>query len=243
MRIFTVFINVLFLVNYISSDNILLTRKLITNLSSNSEECTNTSQCLSSNECTTCENNRGPDCDQVTCINGKCNIIKQCSQEILSTTTTKTSSISNQCKGTDASVCIFDKLCTFCLRGYSPTCAEAICVNDQCKIISPCSIYTSTTQPSRLSNECKNDDECPYSKICADECENGTRPLCATRKCVNNVCQIILPCSQQICTTRATCPYNERNCSICPKGYEPICEQSVCSYGVCSIVPPCSKIN
>ncbi|CAF3020210.1 unnamed protein product [Rotaria sp. Silwood2] len=239
LRIFTVSISAVFLVNCIPFDNILLTRELV-DPSSNSEECTDASQCLSSNECTTCENGRGPDCDQATCINGTCNVIKQCSQDIISIPT-ETSFVTNQCKGTDASSCIFDKLCALCLSGYSPACATAVCFNDQCKIISACSIYASTIEPSTIPFECENDGQCSYAKICADECKNGTRPLCATGKCVNNICQIILPCSQKVeCTPEdlSQC-ITPQICDQCLLGYSPPCAQAACENDQCKTIMPC----
>ncbi|CAF1054204.1 unnamed protein product [Rotaria sp. Silwood1] len=221
-------------------DTILLSRELV-ELSSNPNDCTNASQCLFSNECTTCENGRGPDCNQATCINGKCNIIKRCSQEILSIST-ETSLVTNQCKGTDASNCIFNKLCELCLQGYNPACTEAICVNDQCKMISPCSIYTPTTQSSTVPVECQNDGQCSYAKLCADECQHGTHPLCAIGKCVNNICQTILPCSQNFeCTTEdlSQC-VTSQICAQCSLGYSPTCAQATCENGQCKTIMPCS---
>jgi len=102
--------------------NIVLTRELNADASSNLNDCTNPWQCPFLDAYIMYDEGRGPDCEKPTCINGKCGVIERCSQDILSTT--MTIFYSNQCIGTDASHCIFDLLCGNCPPGYSPQCCS-----------------------------------------------------------------------------------------------------------------------
>ncbi len=175
-----------------------------------------------------------------------CNYIS--SDDIASTNIAITPS--NQCSGTNASQCVFQHLCAPCILGHSPFCTEAICVNNQCKIIPACSISTPTT-PSTLTQsstttaectECENDGECLRPEYCVPECQNGFGPLCASAKCVNGTCQTISPCSQKpVCTNKdlSRCPV-PRICALCIKGRTPSCAQATCENGQCKIISPCS---
>jgi hypothetical protein len=235
-------ITALLLCNYICSSYIVLTNGIVVGSSAVVNNCTDASQCPYSNNCTQCDQGLGPNCDQPTCINGQCGIIQQCSQD----SSTAMIAPNNQCSGTDARNCSLHRICAFCVRGCSPACTEAICVNDQCQIIGACSrcvptTTTISTKSSIMVNQCQEDGQCIHPDYCL-QCPDGSGPSCASAKCVDGKCQIIAPCSQKPqCTAQNLTQCGVRFvCLDCKIGLSPPCTQVTCVNGQCKVVLPCS---
>ena len=186
------------------------------------------SQCIFRRKCADCFIGRSPACTTATCKDGECQIIEPCSQ-------------GPQCTENDVSQCAVPKICGLCNEGYSPPCARAICENGECKTIMPCTIYTGTTTTTPTTGTCTCSSQCSQINNCVRICPADTLPLCTIAKCLNRKCTYIKPCSQRLCTTRATCLYNKQKCGKCAPGYGPPCEQPACIGGICSIISPCSQ--
>ncbi len=241
MRTFAVYVAALLLCKHICSSDTLVLGELVDS-SLTVKKCTVVSQCPCSDNCAECDEGFGPNCDQPTCINGKCGVIRHCSQGSSTTTVAP----KNQCSGTDASNCNFPRLCALCINGCSPYCTEAKCVNNQCQITPVCSICPPTTttisiESSTIVDQCQEDGECIHPDYCLP-CPDGFGPTCASAKCVNGKCQIIAPCSQKIqCTdddlSQCIVPLL---CADCKAGYGPSCSQAICKDGQCGTISPCS---
>ncbi len=233
----------LLLCNYLCSSDTVLPSGLVLNSSAIINNCTDVNQCPYSNNCTQCSEGLGPACDQPTCIDGQCGIIQRCSQNSLTMTAPN-----NQCSGKDATNCSIHRICALCVRSCRPSCTQAICVNNECRTIGPCSICppttttTISTESSTTINGCKEDGQCPHPDYCLAECQNGSGPLCASAKCVDGKCQIIAPCSQKPqCTNQDLSQCAIRLvCVDCKQGLSPPCTQVTCENGQCKEILPCS---
>ncbi|CAF2056074.1 unnamed protein product [Rotaria magnacalcarata] len=152
------------------------------------------------------------------------------------------SSNNNTC--TNANQCKFSRRCALCVRGRSPACTQALCIDGKCKIIAPCSLSstTSTIQNSTAIPQCDSDGQCPFPQICVASCKLDTGPLCAKAKCVNGKCQTISPCSEgSQCTSKnLTECVDPMQCARCLSGFGPPCTQVTCENGLCKTIYPCS---
>ncbi|CAF3911748.1 unnamed protein product [Rotaria magnacalcarata] len=152
------------------------------------------------------------------------------------------SSNNNTC--TNANQCKFSRRCALCVRGRSPACTQASCIDGKCKIIAPCSLSstTSTIQNSTAIPQCDSDGQCPFPQICVASCKLDTGPLCAKAKCVNGKCQTISPCSEgSQCTSKnLTECVDPMQCARCLSGFGPPCTQVTCENGLCKTIYPCS---
>ena len=236
-RLFVIFVALL-VVHYGVSASVILAK--LANPNADAGGCTDARQCTVSDACLVCEPNLGPDCEQPTCINGKCGVIERCSQPRLSPPLPTKPVGSDQCTATDTSRCIRPALCALCLDGRTPACAQATCEKGQCKIIAPCSQSPPTTTPAVA--QCKNDGECSFVKLCVKSCADGSGPLCAFSNCIKGKCVVTYPCSQKPqCTVDDTsqCVVPPK-CALCIVGRMPFCAQASCVNGQCTVIEPCS---
>ena len=243
----------------------IISDKVKTNPSILATQCSDDSECPCSDVCSVCPTGWGPECETSACIRGRCGTVLTCSQPLSGPSSTvvhtKRSPL-QQCTGSDISQCVANMICAGCFPGYSPGCTEAVCVNGQCKIISPCSIYTPTTTRLTTSREsaCRRDNDCAYPGLCAAQCKAGFGPSCTSASCINGKCVVIHPCSVNTlvittptvsilpttpslsaCQTDGQCAYVKRCVPECRAGFQPLCSYSRCIQGQCVVSAPCSQ--
>ena len=248
---------------------ILSTFKLVATPLIVTTKCTDANKCPFADYCRVCPDGWGPTCAAPTCILGRCGTTRPCSQsssDASTTVTFTTSSPSQQCTEKDTSRCIKNLLCARCLQGYSPGCTEAVCVNGQCKVIAPCSVYTpvdpstSTAATTLRDGKCRQDIDCAYPGICGTVCKDGFGPRCTSGSCVNGQCVVIPACSVKtlvtkttvvspssttsnlaVCQTDGECSYVKMCVAECADGSQPLCAYSRCIGGQCVVTAPCSQ--
>jgi hypothetical protein len=85
---------------------------------------------------------------------------------------------------------VTSRICADCVNPNSiplyPSCTSAICINDQCGTLAPCSL--------KLSGDCTTAGDCITSKLCK-KCKKDEGPSCPTARCVDKQCANIPLCS------------------------------------------------
>ena len=76
--------------------------------------------------------------------------------------------------------------CADCIIHNYPFCTSAICIDQQCGTLKPCSL--------QLSGNCTTDGDCVRNFLCK-VCDKHKAPSCVTARCFNNQCALIQPCT------------------------------------------------
>jgi hypothetical protein len=89
---------------------------------------TDSSQCITTQNCQLCPQGTGPGCTKPICINGRCGAIEPCSL-----------TLDGACPAAGGG-CVKNYLCRACEENMGPPCVQSMCMDGQCVRIQPCTI-------------------------------------------------------------------------------------------------------